>query len=48
MLPCVFSAHMDESVWKEPEVFRPERWLDDNGQLLKKDQTIGFGAGINN
>jgi len=21
---------MDEAVWKDPEEFRPERWLEDN------------------
>jgi coumaroylquinate(coumaroylshikimate) 3'-monooxygenase len=41
----IWSAHRDETIWKDPEEFRPERFLDEDGNLLKKDHTIGFGAG---
>lgn len=36
----------DETIWKEPEKFQPERFLDDAGKLcLSKDQSLPFGAG---
>lgn len=45
MLPCVSSAHMDKSVWEEPKLFKPERWLNKLGELKKRDDTLGFGGG---
>jgi cytochrome P450 len=46
MLPCIWTAHKDKSVWGDnPEEFQPERFLDKDGNLLKKDNTLGFGAG---
>jgi cytochrome P450 len=38
--------HMDKETWGDPENFRPERFLDDDGKLcLKKDLSLPFGAG---
>ncbi|XP_063909188.1 probable cytochrome P450 304a1 [Zophobas morio] len=45
MIPCIWTAHKDERIWENPEEFKPERFLDEDGNLLKKDNTIGFGAG---
>jgi cytochrome P450 len=41
----VWSFHNDPDFWGDPEVFRPERLLDEKGQLLEKDYTLPFGAG---
>jgi cytochrome P450 len=41
----VWSFHNDPDFWGDPEVFRPERFLDEKGQLLKKDYSLPFGAG---
>lgn len=41
----IWSACQDKKKWGDPENFRPERFLDRYGNLLKKDLTIGFGAG---
>lgn len=46
VLPGLFALHNDEEVWGDPKVFRPERFLNDDGTLdLKKDQSLPFGAG---
>ena len=45
MIPGLFAFH-NEDAWKDPEVFRPERFLDMHGMLsLKKDISLPFGAG---
>ncbi|GLH16246.1 Probable cytochrome P450 304a1 [Gryllus bimaculatus] len=43
IITCLWSMHMDKEFWGDPEAFRPERFLDDQGQLLKKDPTLPFG-----
>lgn len=46
MVPGLYAFHSDPRLWGDPENFRPERFLDDNGKLcLKKDITLPFGAG---
>lgn len=41
-----YEMNMDKKLWGDPEVFRPERFLDNDGKLsLKADITIPFGAG---
>ncbi|XP_017768827.1 PREDICTED: probable cytochrome P450 304a1 [Nicrophorus vespilloides] len=45
LLPNIWAMHNDPEFWGDPENFRPERFLDSNGHLVKKDLTLGFGAG---
>lgn len=45
MVPNVWHAHNDPKVWGDPENFRPERWLTEEGRLIKQDKTMGFGGG---
>jgi Cytochrome P450 len=45
VLTGLHSYHNDPDVWGDPQVYRPERFLDENGALLKKDVTLPFGAG---
>lgn len=46
MLTSLYGSHKDPNVWEDPEVFMPERFLDENGKLcLKKDRSLPFGAG---
>ncbi|XP_017464536.1 PREDICTED: probable cytochrome P450 304a1 [Rhagoletis zephyria] len=46
VIPGLYAFHSDPRVWGDPENFRPERFLDDNGKLcLIKDITMPFGAG---
>lgn len=42
----LYALHNDKKVWGDPEIFRPERFLDTDGKLnLKKDYSLPFGAG---
>ena len=41
----LYSAHIDPHYWPEPELFRPERFLDNNGVLIRKDGLVPFGDG---
>jgi len=45
MVVNLWSFHNDPNFWVEPEVFRPERFLDEKGHLLKKDYSLLFRAG---
>ncbi|XP_055385018.1 probable cytochrome P450 304a1 [Condylostylus longicornis] len=46
MIPGIYAFHMDKNIWSDPDVFKPERFLDSNGELcLSKDKTLPFGAG---
>ncbi|XP_037952787.1 probable cytochrome P450 304a1 [Teleopsis dalmanni] len=46
IIPGLYAYHMDERIWGDPENFRPERFLDDEGKLcLKKDMSLPFSAG---
>nr|UEN71137.1 cytochrome P450 4AV17 [Meteorus pulchricornis] len=38
------AMHSDEEFWGDPDIFRPERFLDDNSKL-GKDWTLPFGFG---
>ncbi|XP_059152547.1 cytochrome P450 2U1-like [Physella acuta] len=39
------SALSDEKIWGDPENFRPERFLDEQGNLIKKEELIPFSIG---
>ncbi|XP_022111323.1 steroid 17-alpha-hydroxylase/17,20 lyase-like isoform X2 [Acanthaster planci] len=43
----ILALHNDTKEWNEPEKFKPERFLDDNGQLLSKlpESFLPFSAG---
>ena len=40
-----FSLHMDKDHWGDPEVFRPERFLDDAGKFRPDEYSLPFGIG---
>ena len=45
ILPILYAAHMDPNVWDKPHEFRPERFLDNAGKVIKKDLMIAFSLG---
>ena len=45
VLPNINSVLRDEAIWKDPEIFRPERFLDEHGNVLKPEEFIPFSMG---
>ncbi len=41
----IWAVHKDPTVWTDPEVFRPERFLDSNGQVFQPEELIPFITG---
>ena len=43
----IHAINHDERHWENPEEFKPERWLDDNGVFIRKlnDSYLSFSAG---
>ncbi|XP_054289551.1 methyl farnesoate epoxidase-like [Macrosteles quadrilineatus] len=45
ILVNLFSVHMDPTYWNDPEVFKPERFIDKSGKIIQHDYFIPFGLG---
>lgn len=45
IIPNLWSVHRDPTVWEQPDDFNPSRFLDDQGNLLRKECFIPFGIG---
>lgn len=43
----LYSVLMDKEHWGDPEVFRPERFLNENGAFVRDPYSISFGHGTN-
>jgi len=41
-----FSVHMDPKYWKDPEMFRPERFLDEQRMIIGSEYVLPFGLGM--
>ncbi|XP_022525825.2 vitamin D 25-hydroxylase [Astyanax mexicanus] len=41
----LYSVHFDEKYWREPGVFCPERFLDNNGNFMRQDAFVPFSVG---
>lgn len=45
VLMSLSSIHHDSQRWKDPEVFRPERYLTDKGEFIQDEGLCTFGLG---
>ncbi|KAJ6636179.1 Cytochrome P450 2L1 [Pseudolycoriella hygida] len=46
ILPNLYGCQHDEATWKDPDIFRPERWLnDDESEFIKDERSIPFSVG---
>lgn len=45
VLPDFDCLFMDPDIWGDPEVFRPDRFLDKEGNLVKKEEFLPFFIG---
>lgn len=45
ILPNLWAVHRDPAIWEKPDDFNPNRFLDDQGQVIKRETFIPFGIG---
>lgn len=41
----LYSAHIDPKYWDSPHKFSPERFLDDNGAIRRREAFVPFSTG---
>lgn len=45
VIPLQWAVHMDPSKWKDPETFRPENFLTEQGHFYKPTDFFPFQTG---
>lgn len=45
IIPNVWNVHRDPNYWEDPEVFRPERFFDAQGEIQVPEYLIPFSVG---
>ena len=45
ILPLMESILSDQQIWTDPEAFRPQRFLDEDGKCVQPDEFIPFSLG---
>ncbi|CAG7721211.1 unnamed protein product [Allacma fusca] len=41
----LYAANWDKDIWGDPHVFRPERFLDSQGNFVQRDELLAFSTG---
>lgn len=45
VVPLLHAVHMDPQLWEDPETFKPSRFLNDKGEVVKPKYFMPFGYG---
>ena len=45
ILPFLWAMNLDPNLWKDPENFRPERFLDEYNNIIKPEFFMPFQTG---
>jgi len=45
VMPNLYQVHHNVDYWKDPEVFRPERFINPDGTFRKDENVIAFSTG---
>ena len=45
VVPNLHAVHTDERIWEEPDAFKPSRFSDSKGQIVRRSELIPFGIG---
>ena len=45
VLSNLWAVHHDPDVWDNPDEFKPTRFLDQDGKVIKKDEWMPFSTG---
>ena len=45
VMPNLYAVHRDERIWEHPDQFNPSRFLDKNGEIIRRSELIPFGVG---
>ena len=45
IFPMLYAVNGDDKTWEEPSVFKPERFLDENGNCHRPEHLLPFGIG---
>ena len=45
VMPNLYAMHRDERIWEHPYQFNPSRFLDKNGEIIRRTELIPFGIG---
>lgn len=46
VLYSIYSVHMDKEYWGDPNIFRPERFLNADGKIEHEERILTFGYGM--